>query len=97
VAHTCNPSYLGKRDQEDGGSKPVRANSSRDPISKNLHKNRTVGVAQGKGPEFKPQYCQRILNVKRHSCQVFFMSLWFPKQLLMMVNMKLYFKTYNVH
>jgi hypothetical protein len=28
VAHTCNPSYAGGRDQEDCSSKPVRANSS---------------------------------------------------------------------
>jgi hypothetical protein len=28
VAHTCNPSYSGGRDQEDGGSKPAQANSS---------------------------------------------------------------------
>jgi hypothetical protein len=34
VAHACNPSYSGGRDQEDHGSKPARANSSRDPISK---------------------------------------------------------------
>jgi hypothetical protein len=34
VAHTCNPSYSGGRDQEDYGSKPTRANSSQDPISK---------------------------------------------------------------
>jgi hypothetical protein len=26
VAHTCNPSYSGGRDQEDGGSKLTRAN-----------------------------------------------------------------------
>jgi hypothetical protein len=36
VAHTCNPSYLGGRDQEDQGSKPAWANSLRDPISKIL-------------------------------------------------------------
>jgi hypothetical protein len=35
VAHACNPSYSGGRDQEDRGSKPVWANSSWDPISKN--------------------------------------------------------------
>jgi hypothetical protein len=35
VAHACNLSYLGVRDQKDQGSKPVWANSSRDPISKN--------------------------------------------------------------
>jgi hypothetical protein len=34
VAHTCNPSYSGDRDQEDYGLKPAWANSSRDPILK---------------------------------------------------------------
>jgi hypothetical protein len=34
VAHTCNPSYSGVRDQEDHSSKPAQAHSSRDPISK---------------------------------------------------------------
>jgi hypothetical protein len=40
VAHACNPSYSGSRDQEDHGLKPARADSSRDPISKksNTHK-----------------------------------------------------------
>jgi hypothetical protein len=33
VAHTCNPSYSGGRDQEDCCSKPAQANNSR-PISK---------------------------------------------------------------
>jgi hypothetical protein len=28
VAHTCNPSYSGGREQEDQGSKPAQANSS---------------------------------------------------------------------
>jgi hypothetical protein len=35
VAHACNPTYLGGRDQEDRSSKPAQANSARDPISKN--------------------------------------------------------------
>jgi hypothetical protein len=26
---------------------------------KTLHKNKAGGVAQGEGPEFKPQYCQK--------------------------------------
>jgi hypothetical protein len=26
---------------------------------KNLYKNRAGGVAQGEGPEFKPQYCKK--------------------------------------
>jgi hypothetical protein len=33
VAHTCNPSYSGSRDQEDLGSKPAWANSR--PVLKN--------------------------------------------------------------
>jgi hypothetical protein len=47
VAHTCNPSYSGARDQEDRGSKPVRAKL---PITE-----RAGGVAQSEGPAFKPQ------------------------------------------
>jgi hypothetical protein len=35
VAHACNPSYSGGRDQEDHSLKPAQANSSGDPISKN--------------------------------------------------------------
>jgi hypothetical protein len=57
VAHTCNPTYSGSRDQEDVGLKSARANSSQDPISKNpSQKKRAGGVAQDVGPEFKPQY-----------------------------------------
>jgi hypothetical protein len=43
VAHACNPSYS-ETDQEDGGSKPARANSSRDPISKKPFNSQTGGV-----------------------------------------------------
>jgi hypothetical protein len=32
VAHACNPSYSGGRNQKDYGSKPAQANSSQDPI-----------------------------------------------------------------
>jgi hypothetical protein len=35
MAHICNPSYSGGRDQEDCNLKPAQANSSQDPISKN--------------------------------------------------------------
>jgi hypothetical protein len=52
VAHTCNPSYSGGRDQEDQGAKPAWANSSR----KNPAQKRAGGVAQDVGPEFKPQH-----------------------------------------
>jgi tRNA A22 N-methylase len=34
VAHTCNPSYTGGRDQEDRSLKPAWANSLRNPILK---------------------------------------------------------------
>jgi hypothetical protein len=55
VAHTCNPSYSGGRDQEELSSKPAWINSSRDPILKNLFTKRAGEVAEGIGPEFKPQ------------------------------------------
>jgi hypothetical protein len=60
VAHACNPSYSGGRDQEDHGLKPTRANSSARPYLKKLFtKNRTSGMAVGEGPEFKPQYSKK--------------------------------------
>jgi hypothetical protein len=55
-AHAYNPSYSGGIDQEDHSSKPAQANSSQDPISKKPSQKITGGVAQGVGPEFKPQY-----------------------------------------
>jgi hypothetical protein len=45
-AHTCNPSYLGGRDQKDQGSKPDQANSSQDPISKITRAKETGDMAQ---------------------------------------------------
>jgi hypothetical protein len=54
VANAYNPSYSGGKDQEDGGSKPLQANSLRDPIWKIPITKRAGGVAQGEGPEFKP-------------------------------------------
>jgi hypothetical protein len=57
VAHTCNPSYSGGRDQEDPCSKPAQANSSLRPyLEKSFTKNRAGGMSQGEGPVFKPQY-----------------------------------------
>jgi hypothetical protein len=46
VAHVCNPSYSGGRDQEDRGSRPAQANSLQDPISKIPNKTRAGRVAQ---------------------------------------------------
>jgi hypothetical protein len=59
VAHTCNLSYSGGRDQEDGSSKPAQANSSQAPISKILITKRVGGVAQVEGPQFKSQYYKK--------------------------------------
>jgi hypothetical protein len=57
VAHTCNPSSSGGREQEDRGSRPAQGNSSQDPISKKKKKKKSQkGRVQGVGPEFKPQY-----------------------------------------
>jgi hypothetical protein len=56
VAHPCNPSYSGVRDQEDCCSKPDWEIVSETLSRKPFHKNRVGGVAQGKGPEYKPQY-----------------------------------------
>jgi hypothetical protein len=62
VAHTCNPSYSGGRDQKDGGSKPAWVNSVWDPISKQQQQQQKKpitengAVAQGVAPEFKPWY-----------------------------------------
>jgi hypothetical protein len=43
VTHTCSPSYLEGRDQEDPGSKPAWANQFMRPyLEKNLHKKGLV-------------------------------------------------------
>jgi hypothetical protein len=65
VAHTCNPSYSGDRDQEDHGLKPDQANSLQASISKHpspkkkKKKKRAGGMAQGENPEFKTHYCKK--------------------------------------
>jgi hypothetical protein len=58
VAHTCDPSYSGVRDQEDHRSMPAWANQI---VLENLSwkhpsQKKADEVAQGVGPEFKPQY-----------------------------------------
>jgi hypothetical protein len=69
VTHVFNLSYSGGRDQKDHGSKPAQTNSLRDPTSKIPNTKRAGGVAQGVGPEFKPQNTNsHSLNI--YSCQV---------------------------
>jgi hypothetical protein len=54
VAHACNPSYSGGRDQEELWQ-VVHETFSKKPNTK-----RTGGVAQGIGPEFKFQYKKKM-------------------------------------
>jgi hypothetical protein len=75
VAHACNPNYSRSRDQEDHRLKPAQANSLRNPISKILHKNRTGGLAQGEGPEFKSQ-CHKKLHNGLHRKKLSFVQMF---------------------
>jgi hypothetical protein len=59
VAHSCNPSYSGGRDQEDYGLELTWANILSDAVLKNPITKRAGGVAQGEGPEFKTQCCKK--------------------------------------
>jgi hypothetical protein len=64
VAHTCNPSYSGSRDQEDQGLKPALDKQSTRPyLEETLHKKKDGRMAQGVGPEYKPQY-----SLKKKKC-----------------------------
>jgi hypothetical protein len=46
VAHACNSSYSGGKDQENHSSKSAQGNNLQDPISKILTQQRAGGVAQ---------------------------------------------------
>jgi hypothetical protein len=57
VAHACNPSHSGGRDQEDPASKASSGQIVPETLfRKKPSQNRVSLVAQGVGPEFKPQY-----------------------------------------
>jgi hypothetical protein len=58
-AHAYNPSYSRGRDEENRSLKPARQKGLQTLSWKILHKNRSGGVAQGEGPEFKSQYCKK--------------------------------------
>jgi hypothetical protein len=65
VAHACNPSYSGGRDQEDRGSKPAWANSStRSCLKKPFTKIGLVEWLKVKALSSSPQYHKKklILN-----------------------------------
>jgi hypothetical protein len=42
MAHACNPSYSGGKDQENRGSKPGQANCSQEPILKKTHHKKVL-------------------------------------------------------
>jgi hypothetical protein len=51
VAHACNPSYSGGRDQEDLGLKPAQGKKLPENLSrKTIFKNRAGGVALSSSP-----------------------------------------------
>jgi hypothetical protein len=52
--------------------KPAQENSSQDPISKNSSQKRAGGVAQGVGPEFKPQYQKKKPHYFQHVEMILF-------------------------
>jgi hypothetical protein len=54
MTHTCNPSYSGGKDQEDRSSKPAKQIVHETLTWKYPSQKKADGVAQGKGPEFKP-------------------------------------------
>jgi hypothetical protein len=57
VAHFCNPSYSGGRDQEDLGSVSTWGEIVLETLSReNPSQKRADGLTKGVGPEFKPQY-----------------------------------------
>jgi hypothetical protein len=84
VAHTCNPSNSGGRDQEDRGSKPARANSLQDlTLKKRFAKIGLTDVAQ----EFKPQYWKKKKSLTLIVLEIIlFISLLFLQQTFCLKN-----------
>jgi hypothetical protein len=66
VAYCYNPSYSGDRDQEDRSSKPAPQIVRETLSQKNPSHKRAGGVAQGVGPEFKPQYHKKKKKKSAH-------------------------------
>jgi hypothetical protein len=66
VAHACNPSYSGGRDQGIEVRNQPRQTVCKILSLKNPTQKRAVGVAQGVDPEIKSQYCKKSkVEVKR--------------------------------
>jgi hypothetical protein len=68
VTHTCNPRYLGSRDQEDRGSKPAWANSStRTYLEKPLTKIGLVDWLKVKALSSSPSISKQKNNNKKRN------------------------------
>jgi hypothetical protein len=65
VAHACNPSYSGGRDQEDCSWKPTWANSSGEPSLKNHSQKKKVRLVEWlkvKAQSSIPSTEEKLLN-----------------------------------
>jgi hypothetical protein len=67
MAHACNPSYSGGRDQEDRDSSQLRQIVYETLSRKDPSQKRTGGVAQGVGTEFKPSTEKKKKRLKMDS------------------------------
>jgi hypothetical protein len=92
VTHACNPSYSGDRDEEDCGLKPAPQIDHETLSQKNTSQKRAGGVAQGVGPEFKPQYQKKEKIALLSSCNILFLLLIFlTLKLILFVQLYFYF------
>jgi hypothetical protein len=89
VAHTCDLSYSGGRDQENCGSKPARVNSLQDPISKKtLHKKKKekekkIGLVEWlKVKALSSSPCTKKKKKKEKNLITFALAVCFPWTLL---------------
>jgi hypothetical protein len=79
--------------QEDCSLKPAWVNSSVRPyLKKNLHKKRAGGVAQGVGPEFKPQYWKKKVIF---SAECFFSVNIFVRRLCLLILLLSFLPSWN--
>jgi hypothetical protein len=91
VAHACNPSYLGGRNQEDHSSKPSRQIVFETLSQKYPSQKRIGGVAQSVGSEFKPQY--RKKKKKTHFRDLGFLGNEEAQGMVLRVGIKMEWKT----
>jgi hypothetical protein len=69
VAHICNPSHSGGRDQEDESLKPAWANSSNRPyLKKTIHKKGMVEWLKVLALSSNPSTGKKKLGVLVHTC-----------------------------